>query len=173
MNGTAEQTCPERFQISWLCPIVKWRAEKQRDATTAPLSRRSSTCGKDQPRHPSFVNSVWQTLVILTRLEFACQESTIGKRSPLWPFDSFCIYGCIYVMWLFISLEFPSKTLLCTMSVQARKAISKPRSTKMSTWLFIEPILPTPLKTNQARSSCMSATRTIKVCKHPDEQDSL
>lgn len=63
MNGTAEQTCPERFQISWLCPIVKWRAEKQRDATTAPLSRRSSTCGKDQPRHPSFVNSVWQTSV--------------------------------------------------------------------------------------------------------------
>ena len=38
------------------------RAEKQRDATTAPLSRRSSTCGKDQPRHPSFVNSVWQTM---------------------------------------------------------------------------------------------------------------
>ena len=24
--------------------------------------RRSSTCGKDQPRHPSFVNSVWQTM---------------------------------------------------------------------------------------------------------------
>lgn len=95
MNGTAEQTCPERFQISWLCPIVKWRAEKQRDATTAPLSRRSSTCGKDQPRHPSFVNSVWQTMLILTRLEFACQESSIGKGNPLWPFDSFCIFGCI------------------------------------------------------------------------------
>ena len=46
------------------------------------------------------------------------------------------------------------------MSVQARKAITKPRSTKISTWLFIEPILPTPLKTNQTRSSCVSATRT-------------
>lgn len=59
-------------------------------------------------------------------------------------------------MRLFISLEFPSKTLLCTMSAQARKAISKPRSMKMSTWLFIEPILPTPLKTNQTRNSCVS-----------------
>lgn len=29
------------------------------------------------------------------RLEFACQESTIGKGNPLWPFDSFCIFGCI------------------------------------------------------------------------------
>ena len=38
------------------------RAEKQRDATTAPLSRRSSTCGKAQPRHPSFVNSVWKSM---------------------------------------------------------------------------------------------------------------
>ena len=36
MNGTAKQTCAERFQTSWLCPIVEWRA-KQRDAITAPL----------------------------------------------------------------------------------------------------------------------------------------
>ena len=28
---------------------------------TAPLFRRSSTCGKDQPRHPSFADSVRQT----------------------------------------------------------------------------------------------------------------
>lgn len=47
-------------QTSWLCPIVEWRA-KQRDAITAPLFRRSSTCGKDQPRHPSFADSVRQT----------------------------------------------------------------------------------------------------------------
>ncbi len=33
---------------------VKWRAEKQRDATTAPL-RRSSTCGKTKPRSPSLL----------------------------------------------------------------------------------------------------------------------
>lgn len=31
----------------------------------------------------------------INEVEFACQESSIGKGNPLWPFDSFCIFGCI------------------------------------------------------------------------------